>query len=232
MYHWNAVNLPDRWGIGWLRGDYIAAPAGLAWHGNLWCWGRLRSHGGRLRRHWDRSTVHRCLITEQGHSSARWSAIDICRCTRLDRELATDRTRISDTCDRGTSRDTCWGRHCRGVGVTRWEKREHDDPHDKCSCGNYYTDYYISTMLRRRSPGLPSVSPGAPACLAWTDHLPVERARWRRCRFEPSGVVPGAPQWLPWTNVVHVGRRQRYRRNPRYRCRQRYGRRPRCGCRR
>ncbi|PZS29781.1 MAG: hypothetical protein DLM61_12210 [Pseudonocardiales bacterium] len=129
MYHRNAGNLPDRRGIGWLRGDYIATPAGLAWYGNLWCWRRLR-------RHWDRSTMHRCLITEQGYSSACWSAIDICRYARLDRELAAYRTRITDTCDRGTRGDTRWRRRRRGVGGTRWEKREHDDPHDKCSCGD------------------------------------------------------------------------------------------------
>jgi hypothetical protein len=129
MHHWNAGDLPDRRRIGWLRGDYIATPTGLAWCGNLWC-------RGRLRRYWDRSTVHWCLITEQGYSSACWTAIDICRCTRLARELATDRTRITNTCDRGTSGDTCWRRHRRGGGGTRWEKREHDDPHDKCSRGN------------------------------------------------------------------------------------------------
>jgi hypothetical protein len=111
-----------------LCGDYIATPAGLAWCGNLWCWRRLRNH-------WGRSTVHRCLIAEQGYSAARWRAIGICWRTRLDRELATDRARIPAT-RRVTSVVTCWWRRRRPGGCTRWQKRERDDPYDKCRSGN------------------------------------------------------------------------------------------------
>ena len=69
MSHRDAGDLPELRGIGWLRVDYVATPAGSAWLNNLWCWGRRCSHWNYGR------TVNRCLIAEQGYSAARWSAI-------------------------------------------------------------------------------------------------------------------------------------------------------------
>jgi hypothetical protein len=103
--------MADSGGIGWLHGDYVATPAWLAWLDNLWCRGRLRDHRDYGR------TVNRSLITEQGYSPARWPVIGVCRCTWLDRELATDRTRIV-TCD--TSVVTRGRRRRRFGGRTRW----------------------------------------------------------------------------------------------------------------
>ncbi|MFN2478478.1 MAG: hypothetical protein ABR615_04820 [Pseudonocardiaceae bacterium] len=119
----------DPGGIGWLHGDYVATPTWLAWLDNLWCRGRLRYHRDCGR------TVNRSLITEQGYSSARWPVVGVCWCTRLDRELVTDRTRIA-TCDCGTSVATRGRMRRRFGGRTRWEKRECDDPYDECSSGN------------------------------------------------------------------------------------------------
>ena len=96
-----------------MHGYYVATVAGLAWLDNLWCRSWLRSHRsyGRM--------VNRRLITEQGYSTAGWPVIDVCRCARLDRELATDRTRIA-TCDCGTCVVTGGRRRRRFVTRTRW----------------------------------------------------------------------------------------------------------------
>jgi hypothetical protein len=75
-------------GTGRLLRSYVATPTGHAGYGDLWCWSRLR--GGR---HYGRA-VHRCLIAEQGYSSARWSGFGICWRIRLDRKLATSRAWI------------------------------------------------------------------------------------------------------------------------------------------
>lgn len=103
----------DPGGIGWLHGYYVATAAGLVWLDNLWCRSWLRSHRS------DGRMVNRRLITEQGYSTAGWPVIDVCRCTRLDRELATDRTRIA-TYGRRTSVVTRGRRRRRFGGRTRW----------------------------------------------------------------------------------------------------------------
>ena len=125
----NAAGLDLR-EIGWLGRSFVATPTGPIGYRDLWYRGRRRRdrHYGRV--------VHRCLIAEQGYSSARCSVIGTCWCTRLDRKLATDGAWIPATGDRGTSVVTCWWRRRRPGGRTRWEKRERDDPYDKCSSGN------------------------------------------------------------------------------------------------
>jgi hypothetical protein len=113
--------------IDWLCGGYVATPTGFAWLDGLRCRGGLR--GGYR-------AVHRCLIAEQRYSAAGWSGFGICWRIRLDRKLATDRARIPAASGSGTSVVTGWWRRRRIGGRTRWEKRERDDPYDKCSSRN------------------------------------------------------------------------------------------------
>ena len=80
--------------------------------------------------------VHRCLIAEQGYSSACWSGFEFRWRIRLDRKLITGGARVPTAGGRGTSVVTGSWRHRRLGGRTRWQERERDDPYDKCSSGN------------------------------------------------------------------------------------------------